>query len=85
MPKQLTSHVEVKYLPQLGYLLVVPLQWTSSAPAHAVVKHDRAAFEDLGWEFRFSGDTHVYYKDVKCNDLDVAFGDVAVCCRELAS
>jgi DNA mismatch repair protein MSH5 len=70
IPPHLTISVNVIYFPQLGYLIVVPLN-ESGQPMY-----DGYAAPDDAWNWMFSSETSAYYKNTKMSEIDDHFGDM---------
>ncbi|KAG9034813.1 MutS protein msh5 [Tulasnella sp. JGI-2019a] len=64
----IANHLNVNYLPQLGYLITTPIQegWLSQADIPTVG----------GWQFQFSTDQQAYFKNQDMQDLDLHIGDL---------
>lgn len=80
IPAAFGVSLNVIYFPQLGYLIVVPLNSITGQPVYYG--------EELGddrWEWIFSTEERAYFKDRKMKELDDYFGDLygLICDREI--
>ncbi|KAG8888308.1 MutS protein msh5 [Tulasnella sp. 332] len=68
IPEDISNQLDVVYLPQLGYLITIPIRedWIDQADVPVVE----------GWQFQFSTDQQVYFKNQDMQDLDVHIGDL---------
>ena len=70
IPPQYTRVLEVSYIPQLGYLIAMPIDPVTR----------RAHFEggegDDAWHRFFSTSDKIFFKDTRMQELDETFGDL---------
>ena len=59
VPERLAPRMNLTYIPQLGYFVMIPIPESS-----IFVQPD-------GYEFIFQTDEHYYYKNARTEDLDV--------------
>lgn len=61
----------VIYFPQLGYLIVVPLD-----PVTGRGRFEGGGTSENGWLYMFSTEDKVYYKSEEMKEMDEHFGDL---------
>ncbi|KAF3043231.1 MutS protein msh5 [Didymella heteroderae] len=69
MPRDLKASLNVIYFPQIGFLVMVPIN-----PATGAAVYD-GSFESP-WEMMFSAEGQVYFKTAEVREMDDYFGDV---------
>ncbi|KAJ4354823.1 hypothetical protein N0V95_003508 [Ascochyta clinopodiicola] len=69
MPPELRASLNVIYFPQIGFLVVVPMD-----PATGAAMYE-GSFESP-WELMFSAEGHIYFKTAEVREMDDHFGDV---------
>ena len=66
LPDDVATKLNVIYFPQLGYLIVIPLN----------PQNGESEFMMHDWEFQFSTATSFYYKSPQMREMDGYFGDM---------
>ncbi|XPS97973.1 hypothetical protein M3J09_007189 [Ascochyta lentis] len=69
MPLDLRASLNVIYFPQIGFLIVVPMD-----PATGAAMYEGSF--DNPWEMMFSAENHVYFKTAEVREMDDHFGDI---------
>lgn len=69
VPEGLPLDLNVVYLPQIGFLITMPMDPETGRSMWEGTEEDV-------WEKLFSSETSVYYKDSRMRDMDGHFGDV---------
>lgn len=75
LPGDVAAILNVVYFPQLGYLIVIPVDPQTGESSYVVD----------GWEFQFSTATSFYYKNPQMREMDEYLGDMygLICDREI--
>ncbi|KAF3000149.1 MutS protein msh5 [Curvularia kusanoi] len=69
MPAELRAALNVIYFPQIGFLVIVPMD-----PLTGAAVYDGSL--EKPWEMMFSADDQVYFKTSEVREMDNHFGDV---------
>lgn len=66
LPMGVAEFLNVVYFPQLGYLIVIPINTETGT----------SSFVGVGWEFQFSTVSSFYYKNPQMREMDDYLGDM---------
>ena len=69
MPAELRAALNVIYFPQIGFLVIVPIDTSTGAAVY-----DGSC--ESPWEMMFSAEDQVYFKTAEVREMDDHFGDV---------